>query len=114
MLYKIKNAHKLKVQDLKGIASFNRIVKAYLKMLRIEKRGDETKQDTPADDTSMFHEGMKARWADPALADYPTDQRDDAAARIFTVTDIDRENGTAFISDGVTEAEVYLDELIPA
>lgn len=53
MLYRIKNAHKLKIQDLKGIASFNRIVKAYLKMLRIEKHGDETKQDTPADDTSQ-------------------------------------------------------------
>ena len=34
----IKGANKLPVEDLREIAKFNRIVRNYLKMLKIEKR----------------------------------------------------------------------------
>lgn len=40
MLYRIKNAGKLPAQDLRQIARFNRIIKNYLKMCRIEQRED--------------------------------------------------------------------------
>ena len=46
MLYKIKNAHKLTVEDLRGIAFFNRIILNYEKMLKIEKRHADTTTDT--------------------------------------------------------------------
>ena len=38
-MYKFKNAKKLKVEDMKGLAHFNRIIKNYLKMLKIENKG---------------------------------------------------------------------------
>lgn len=41
MPYKIKNVHKLPVEDLRGIAFFNRIILNYEKMLKIEKRHAE-------------------------------------------------------------------------
>lgn len=37
-MIKIKNANKLPVGDLRKIARFNRIIKNYLMMLRIERR----------------------------------------------------------------------------
>ncbi len=36
MLYILKNTKKLTVQDMKGLASFNRVVMNYLKILKIE------------------------------------------------------------------------------
>lgn len=54
MLYKIKNGNKLKVEDLRGIASFNRIVMNYMKMLRIEKKLKESQETRNCDTQSLF------------------------------------------------------------
>lgn len=42
-LYKLKNANKLPVEDLRAIAHFNRIVKNWLKMEKIARRNEEKK-----------------------------------------------------------------------
>lgn len=41
MLYKIKNARRLKVQDLRAIAYFNKVIINYLKMDRILKNSQD-------------------------------------------------------------------------
>ena len=41
MLYRIKNARKLKVEDLRAIAAFNRIIINYLKMNKLIEQTKE-------------------------------------------------------------------------
>ena len=57
----------------------------------------------------MISLGAKVKWNDPAINEYPEDERQEAADRIFTVSSISE--NIAFITDGFTEAEVYLNEL---
>ena len=40
----MKDLNKLPVEDLRVIARFNRIVKNYMKMLKIERRYDESRE----------------------------------------------------------------------
>lgn len=57
----------------------------------------------------MLKIGDKVKWDDPAINDYPINDREDALNRIFEIVSI---NGDIIlITDGVTEVEVYEEEL---
>ena len=57
----------------------------------------------------MFKIGDKVKWIDPAINDYPIEDREDALNRIFNIISI---NGDIIaISDGYSYAEVYKEEL---
>ena len=57
----------------------------------------------------MFKIGDKVKWIDPAINDYPIEDREDALNRIFNIISI---NGDIIlISDGETEVEVFEEEL---
>ena len=57
----------------------------------------------------MFKIGDKVKWNDPAINDYPIEDREDVLNRIFDIVSI---NGDIIlISDGVSEVEVYEEEL---
>ena len=61
----------------------------------------------------IFEIGDIVRWDDPAINDYPEDEREDALKREFEIIDIfgEGEDTTILISDGYTEVEVYPWEL---
>lgn len=61
------------------------------------------------DDTHDFKAGDVVYWNDPAIDDYPEEERDDVLNRRFVVFKVEGE--TISISDGYTTAEVYADEL---
>ena len=64
--------------------------------------------------TSKVKVGAKVKWNDPAINDYPEDERIAALNRIFTIFKIEgdtEEDCTVWITDGVTEAEVNYWEL---
>jgi hypothetical protein len=56
-----------------------------------------------------FEIGDIVRWNDPAINDYPIEERKDALNREFEIIDIfgEDEDVTILISDGHTEVEVY-------
>ena len=57
----------------------------------------------------MLKIGDKVKWNDPAINDYPIEDREDALNRIFNIISI---NGDIIlISDGETEVEVFEEEL---
>ena len=57
----------------------------------------------------MLKIGDKVKWDDSAINDYPINDREDALNRIFEIVSI---NGDIIlITDGVTEVEVYEEEL---
>lgn len=61
------------------------------------------------EDTDDFKVGDAVYWNDPAIDDYPEEQREDALKRRFVVFDINDE--IISISDTYTTAEVYASEL---
>lgn len=66
------------------------------------------------DFTSKVKVGAKVKWNDPAINDYPEEERAKALNRIFTIFKVEgdtEEDCTVWISDGVTEAEVNYWEL---
>lgn len=68
---------------------------------------------TKIDFTNKVKVGAKVKWNDPAINDYPEDERTAALNRIFTIFKVDGEGEdcTVWITDGVTEAEVNYWEL---
>lgn len=56
-----------------------------------------------------FKAGDAVYWNDPAINDYPEDEREEALQRRFVVFKVEGE--IISISDGYTTAEVYADEL---
>ena len=56
-----------------------------------------------------FKAGDAVYWNDPAIDDYPEEEREEALKRRFVVFDVSGE--IISISDTYTEAEVYADEL---
>lgn len=61
-------------------------------------------------EASDFKVGDAVYWNDPAIKEYPQDERVDALARRFVIFKI--EGDIISISDTYTEAEVYADELV--
>lgn len=61
------------------------------------------------DDGHDFEAGDVVYWNDPAINDYPEEERDDVLNRRFVVFKVKGE--TISISDGYTTAEVYASEL---
>lgn len=61
------------------------------------------------DDSHDFEAGDIVYWNDPAINDYPEEQRDDVLNRRFVVFKVKGE--IISISDGYTTAEVYASEL---
>lgn len=61
------------------------------------------------DDTIDFNAGDIVYWNDPAINDYPEDEREEAMQRRFVVFKVEGE--IISISDGYTTAEVYASEL---
>lgn len=61
-------------------------------------------------DIYKFQEGDIVKWHDPAINDYDEEEREDALNREFKIISLEND-GEALISDGFTEAEVYLSEL---
>lgn len=59
----------------------------------------------------MIKVGDKVTWNDPAIEEYPEEERYAALCRTFEVVKI--KGDVILISDGVTEAEVTENELIP-
>ena len=59
--------------------------------------------------------GDKVKWNDPGILDYAPEDREEVLNRVFEIVELDEENNYAFIYevDGVSEAEVYLTELVP-
>ena len=65
--------------------------------------------------------GASVRWYDPAINDYPEDERLSAVTREFIVSQVDTEdengitqpNSTIHASDGVTEVEAFAWEFTP-
>lgn len=64
---------------------------------------------TDDDDDHDFKVGDAVYWNDPAIDDYPEEEREEALKRRFVVFDISGE--IISISDTYTTAEVYADEL---
>lgn len=60
-------------------------------------------------DTHDFKAGDIVYWNDPAIDDYPEEEREEAMQRRFVVFKVKGE--IISISDGYTTAEVYADEL---
>ena len=61
------------------------------------------------EDSHDFEVGDAVYWNDPAIDDYPEEEREEALKRRFVVFDISGE--IISISDTYTTAEVYADEL---
>ena len=63
-----------------------------------------------------FKKGQRVYWNDPAIDDYPFEEREEALARVWVIESVDNLQGTALIvsEDECSEAEVYTDELEPA
>ena len=61
------------------------------------------------DDTHDFKAGDAVYWNDPAIDDYPEEEREEALKRRFVVFKVEGE--IISISDTYTTAEVYADEL---
>lgn len=61
------------------------------------------------EDSHDFNAGDIVYWNDPAIDDYPEEQRDDVLNRRFVVFKVEGE--IISISDGYTTAEVYASEL---
>ena len=61
------------------------------------------------DDTHDFKAGDAVYWNDPAIDDYPEEEREDALKRRFVIFDISGE--IISISDTYTTAEVFANEL---
>ena len=65
----------------------------------------------------FIKEGAKVYWNDPAINDYPQEEREDALKRVWVVEDvppyIDSDTIISIHTKGST-AEVYASELLPA
>lgn len=57
----------------------------------------------------MLKIGDKVKWIDPAINDYPLWDREDVLERTFEIVSINED--IILITDGVTEVEVYEEEL---
>ena len=57
--------------------------------------------------------GSKARWKDPAIADFSPEDRVLQESRVYTIVEINERDMSALIKDAYGEAEVYLSELEP-
>jgi hypothetical protein len=64
---------------------------------------------TDDDDDHGFKAGDVVYWNDPAIDDYPEDEREEALKRRFVIFKVEGE--IISISDTYTTAEVYADEL---
>jgi hypothetical protein len=61
--------------------------------------------------------GVKCKWNDPAITDYPKNKRKEILNRVFTIVGIKSDNGKIDedtiieIDDDISFVEVYADEL---
>ena len=66
---------------------------------------------------SWIKEGVKCKWNDPAITDYPKKDRKEILNRVFTIVGINDDEGKIDdetiieIDDGISYAQVYPDEL---
>ena len=66
---------------------------------------------------NWIKEGVKCKWNDPAITDYPKKDRKEILNRVFTIIGINYDNGKIDddtiieIDDGISYAEVYPNEL---
>jgi hypothetical protein len=56
--------------------------------------------------------GQKVKWFDPAINDYPIEERETQRNRIYTIVKIINEE-MCLIADDFSESEVFFSELIP-
>ena len=66
---------------------------------------------------NWIKEGVKCKWNDPAITDYPKNKRKEVLNRVFTIVGIKSDNGKIDedtiieIDDDISFVEVYADEL---
>lgn len=66
---------------------------------------------------NWIKEGVKCKWNDPAITDYPKKDRKEVLNRVFTIVGIKSDNGKIDedtiieIDDDISFVEVYADEL---
>lgn len=66
---------------------------------------------------NWIKEGVKCKWNDPAITDYPKNKRKEVLNRVFTIVGIKSDNGKIDedtiieIDDDISFVEVYPNEL---